>query len=145
MAMTRADTEFLLVASFSPLLTAAGMAITVAGANADLNSPMGRAVNDMGYTVLSPVLIANADIANIVDADRYEFITIASLHTLEAILGHLDDTDITVGPRTEKLSQLTAQVENKIERLRKELEDEYGYGLAMPEYGVITLNFAETG
>ena len=144
MAMTRADVEFLLVAEYSPLLVAAGMAVTVVGTNASLNGAIGRAVDDMGYTVLSPILIVDADVANIIDGDRYEFLAIARLHTLETILGNLDDVDITVGPRSEKLSQLAEQVERKIKRLRTELEDEYGYGVsAMVSTGYMTLTKAE--
>jgi len=143
MAMTRANVEFVLVAEHSPLLVAADMAVTVVGTNADLNGPIGRAVNDMGYTVVSPILIADADVANIADAERYEFLAIASLHTLEAVLSHLDNVDITVGPRSEKLSQLAAQVERKIKRLKDSLEDTYGYGMPVPVQGTITLNFAE--
>jgi len=143
MSLTRANVEFIMVADTSPLLTQAGMAVTVAGANADLNNPIGKAVNDMGYTVSSPVLVTDVDVAQVTDTQQYEFLAVAQLHTLEAIASHLDDTDITVGPRTEKLSQLVAQVERKIKRLREELEDLYGFGLSTLSFGVLTQNFGE--
>ena len=146
MSITRANTEFLLVARAGPLLTAAGMdGSTVDGTNASLNDPIGRAVRDLGYTVASIVLVSNTDVAQITEAQYDEFLDVATLHTLEAILGNLDDVDITVAPRTEKLSQLAAQIERKIKRLRRYLEQDYDYGLVAPVAGYFTQEFAEHG
>jgi len=132
-----------MVARLSPLLAAAGLAVTVLGANADLNGPIARAVRDLGYTVISDVLVADADVAQITDAQISEFLDACELHTLEAILGHLDDVDIKVGPRSEKLSQLATQAERKIKRLLAAMGTAYGYGMATLEAGYITLDFAE--
>lgn len=146
MSLTRANAEFLAVAEVGPLLTAAGMAITVAGANADLNGPIARAVRALGYAVASAVLVADVDVAQITDAQHDEFLDHVTLHTLESIAGNLDDVDITVGPRSEKLSQNAAQVERKIKRLRESMEAAYGYGMADPiALGPVTLDFAEHG
>ena len=143
MALTRANAELLIVARLGPMLTKAGLAVTVAGANADLNGPVGRAVRDLGYQVASAVLVADVDVAQITAAQEGEFLDACELHTCNAILGNLDDTDIKVGPRSEKLSQLAAQVERKIKRLLAAMELDYGYGMATPEAGYITLDFAE--
>lgn len=145
MALTRANVEFLMEARLSPLLAAAGMAVTVAGANADLNDPIGRAVRDLGYTVASLVLVADADVAQVAVGEYDEFLDAAELHTLENILGNLDDVDIKVGPRDEKLNQLAEKVERKIKRLLKAMALAYGYGLAIPRAGYITKDFAEHG
>jgi len=143
MALTRANAEFLLVAQTGPLLTAAGMATTVAGSNASLNDPIGRAVRNLGYTVGSAVLIGDTDVAQITDAQLDEFLDVATLHVLNAILTNLDDVDITAGPRTEKLSQLAVQVERRAIRLQTTIAQAYGYGLAVPEARYITVNIAE--
>lgn len=143
MALTRANVEFLMEARLSPLLAAAGMAVTVTGVNVDLNDPIGRAVRDLGHAVTSLVLVADADVAQVTVAQYDEFLDAAELHTLENILGNLDNTDIRVGPRTEKLSQLATQVERKIKRLRAAMALAYGYGLAIPQSGVITKDIAE--
>lgn len=144
MTLTRANTEFLLEARVGPLLTAAGMdGTTVNGTNFDLNGPIGRAIRVLGHTVTRAVLVADADVAAVTDAETDEFLDAATLHALEAILGNLDDVDVIAGPRSERLSQLAAQVERKIERLREAMADEYGVGLAIPEVGVITTKFAE--
>lgn len=144
MALTRANTEFLLAARCGPLMTAAGMdGTTVDGTNVDLNGPIGRAVRDLGYTVTSPVLISDADVAQITVAQYDEFLDTATYHALEAVLGNLDDVDIKVGPRSEALSQLAEQVERKLKRLKEAMEDAYSYGMAVPVAGYITKEFAE--
>ena len=143
MSLTRANTELMIVARTGPLLTAAGMAITVVGSNASLNDPIGHAVRQLGHAVASAVLVTDADVAGVTDAETDEFLGLATLYTLEAILGNLDDVDITVGPRSERLNQLAQQVERKADRLRAALEDEFGYGLAVPTAGYIQLNIAE--
>jgi len=143
MALTRANSELLIVARVGPLLAAAGMAVTVLGANADLNGSIGKAVRSLGHSVASAVLVADADVAAVTDAETDEYLDLATLFTLEAIAGNLDDTEIRVGPRTEKLNQLAEQVERKIKRLEESMADEYGYGMATPVVGIITRDIAE--
>jgi len=143
MTMTRANVEFLLVARASPLLEIAGMAITVAGSNANLNDPIAHAVRQLGHTVTNAVLVADADVAAVTVAETDEFLGYATLYTLEAILGNLDDVDLRVGPRSESFSQLAGQVERRIARLRTSLEREYGYGLATVSAGYIQRDIAE--
>ncbi len=145
MALTRANAEFLTVARLAPLLEAAGLAVTVLGANADLNGPIGRAVRDLGHVVDSAVLVDDADVARITVAQTSEFLDACELHTMNAILGNLDDVDIRVGPRSEKLSQLAMQIERKIKRLLASMATAYGYGMAIPEAGYISQDFAEHG
>lgn len=140
MALTRANTEALLIASVGPLMTAAGMdGTTVDGTNADANGPIGRAVRDLGYAVADATAVADTDIASVTDAQHNEFLDRVTLHTLEAILGNLDDVDIVVGPRSEKLSQLAEQVEKKLARLRRSL----GEDMVTPESQYITIQIAE--
>jgi len=145
MTLTRANTEFLLEARLGPLMEAAGMVVTVVGSNADLNGPIGRAVRALGHSVASAVLVADADVAQVTDAETDEFLDYGNLYTMSAILGNLDDVDIRVGPRSESLSQLADQVERKIIRLQKQMERDYGYGLAEVESGYIAQDFAEHG
>ena len=144
MALTRANTEFMIETRAGPLLTAADMdGTTVDGTNADLNGPIGRAVRALGHSVASPVAVADADVAAVTDAQLDEFLDVAELYTLEAILGNLDDVDIKVGPRSESLSQLAEQVERKIKRLLKRLERLYGYGMGVVAAGYIRKDIAE--
>lgn len=145
MALTRANAEFMIVADLSGLLSAADMTITVVGSNANLNRPIGRALAYLGYSVTDITSVADADVAQVTDAKTAEFCDLLILYTMETILGWLDDVDLTVGPRTEKLSQLTTQVERKLASLSKRMQLLYGYGLSTPETGYITRYFAEHG
>lgn len=143
MALTRANAEFILEARTGPLLTAAGMSTDVDGTNVDLNDPIARAVRDLGHTVTSAVLVADADVAAVTTAETDEFLDVATLHTLEAVLGNLDDVDIKVGPMSESLSQLSERVERKIARMLAQLERDYGYSLSTVFTGYIQRDIAE--
>ena len=135
--ITRANAEFLTIAQCGPLLTAAGMdGTTVDGTNLSLNGPLGRAILDMGGTVVSSVLITDTDMATVTNSN--EFLDKILLHALEAVMGNLDDVDITAGPRSEKLSQLALQVERRIKRLWDDR-----VRLAVPVQGYITKDIAE--
>lgn len=146
MALTRANTESILVKRCGPLLTVADMdGSTIDGTNADLNDPIGRAVRDLDYTVTSVVSIADADVAQVTESEYDQFLDMATLHTLENILGNYDDVDIKAGPRDEKLSQTVKQIERKIGRLKDKIEDLYGWGLSAPVARVITVDTASHG
>jgi hypothetical protein len=144
MALTRANVESILVKRCGKLLTAADLdGSTVDGTNADLNDPIGWAVRQCGGSVSSITAVADADLAT-VDADDYDqVLDLAELRTLETVQGNLDDVDITLGPRQESLSQLAKQVEQRLARLQKRVEQEYGYGASALGTGVITYEFAE--
>lgn len=139
--MTRANAEFLIVAELSGLMSAAGMAITVVGTNAHLNGPIGKALMLLGYTVADLVLVTSADVAQVTVAQSAKFIDLMILCTLETFQGWFASVDITVGPRSEKLSQLAEQVERRI----KLLQQKYGYAMATVEAGYLTLDFSEHG
>lgn len=142
MSLTRANIETILVKRCGPLMTAAGMATTVLGSNADLNDPIGYAVRKTGGSVTSFVAVADADIAGVDELGYDQLLDLAELRTLETILGNLDDVDLRVGPRDEKFSQLRTDTEKRMERLQKRIEKEYGIGVSI-EAGVVILDFVE--
>lgn len=144
MTLTRADTEFLIVPRVGPPMVAAGMdGTTVDGTNVDLNGPIGHAIRDLGYAVTSAVLVADADVAQVTDAQTDEYLDTSTYYALWAILGNLDDVDIRVGPRSEKLNQLALQVERMLARMLERLEDEYGFGGSIVSAGYIQKDIAE--
>jgi len=143
MTLTRSNVEFLIEARVGPLMTTAGMAVTVAGSNADLNGPIGRAVRLLGYTTADFTSVADVDVALVSDSKLDELLDLVELFALEAILGNYDDVDITVGPRSEKLSQTISQLDKRIAAKYKSLARLYGQGLATLTSGIITLNIAE--
>jgi hypothetical protein len=143
MTLTRANVETILVKRCGPLLTAAGMATTVAGSNADLNDPIGYAIRKSSGTVASFVSVADADLTTVA-ADEYDqLLDLAELRTLETILGNLDEVDIRVGPRDEKFSQLRTDTEKRLERLQQRIEQEYGVIGVSVETGAVLLDFVD--
>jgi len=142
-AITRANVEVVLCKRLGPLLTAAGMATTCVGSNADLNDPIGWAIRQADYTVASIALVADADLVGVASDDYDQVLDLAEYRMLETIQGNLDDVDVQVGPRREALSQLADQVQQKLERLEARIGRLYGVGLASLEAGYLTMNFAE--
>jgi len=126
------------------MMAAAGMdSTTVDGTNVNLNDPIGKTIRYLGYAVVSAVLVSDADVAQVTDAETDEYLDLVTIHTLEALLGHLDDVDIRVGPRTESLSQLAAQVERLLAKLSAKADKEYGFGMATVTTGYIQKDIAE--
>lgn len=140
MTTTRIDAEVELVKRQGARMSVAGLAVTVAGSNADLNQPMSVALRKMGLTASSPV--SNTDLAELEDADVDEFYDRAELRLLENISGNLVLVDIDSGPRSEKLSQISASVEKAIARMEAKIYSEYGVGYEL-EGGVIELDSQE--
>lgn len=141
MALTRIVAETVIVNRLGPMMTAAGMAVTIVGSNGDLDDPLAWATRQMGYTTANANTVTNAELASVAVANYDSFLDLAEYRTLLNILGALDDVDITVGPRSEKLSQLAAQAQKKLDRLDGRIA-----GLLSPlTAGYISLDIADHG
>lgn len=146
MTITRAEVEAVLVRRSGKLLVAAGLdGTTIDGTNADLNDPIGSAVRQMGYSVASVVNVTDSDLSVIGDDEIDQLLDVAELRTLETVEGNLDQVDITVGPRSESLNQLSVRVRMKIDTVRRAIEKKYGIGAGTLSAGVIGLDFQEHG
>ncbi len=144
MALTLANVELLIVARTSGWLTKAGMAVTTIGAagqNADLNDPIGYGIIEADGSLLSRVLLVDADVATVDSADEDKMLDIAELRTLQNIQGNLALVDTKIGPRDEKLGQLLSALEKLLERKEERIDNLYGVGLPALDYGTIDLNF----
>lgn len=131
MTITRVQVERILIARCGKLLTAAGLdGATRTGANEDLNDPIGAAVRALALTVADLSAVADTDLASVTDAQIDQLLDVAELRTLETIEGNLDQVDITIGPRSESLNQLSKQVRTKIDAKRAAVEAAYGTGVA---------------
>ena len=143
MTLTRANIEAILVQRCGAYMTAAGMVVTVAGSNANLNDPIGYAVRMSGGTVASYVAVADADILTVDSTDYDKLLDIAELRTLDSVATNLDDVDLTVGPRSEKLNQLALNLQAIMERKATRVEKSYGIGAPLIGTGAIVLDFAD--
>lgn len=128
MATTRADIEQEVVARAEAWLVSAGMAVTFAGANADLNAPLGWAIRQAGGTVVAPSLVTSTDVQTVASADYDKFLLLAELRTLQNILASYSLVDAKAGPVEAKASQLADRIERRIAAIRGELASVYSYG-----------------
>lgn len=144
-AMTRANAEYSLVKRQGPRMTMVGLAITTAGSNTDLNDPMAMALIAMSLNPASPSLITDSDISAITTDEWPQFLDQAELRLLETISGQIDFVDISVGPRSESMSQFSAMVDKAIERLQLRITQQYGVGLGSLSSGIIQMDFAQKG
>jgi len=142
--MNRAQVEQILIKRCGKQMVAADLnGTTYDGTNVDLNDPIGYAIRQCGGTVADVTTVTATDVAFISADDHDKFLDIAELRLLENILGNLDDVDITVGPVSEKLSQLSESIAKRVTRLQAKIEKEHGIGGATMEAGMITLDFAD--
>lgn len=123
MALTRANAEDIVVDRLGALMDAAGLAVTVAGSNDDLNGPLSWAARQVGVTLASPVTVTDSDLSGISSDDYDDFFDLAEWRTLKNIQGALDLVDVTAGPRSEALSQLSTQVDRMLELRRDHIEE----------------------
>lgn len=144
MTITRTTLETILVRRASAYMTAAGMAVTYAGSNADLNDPIGYALRYVGYAVDDPSSVSNSDIAEIADEDLDQVLDVAEYRLLKNISGNLAMVDITTGPVSEKLSQLSTSLEKRIDKLAADIAALYGTGTTI-EVGAFHFDFATHG
>lgn len=122
-------------------MSAAGLAITTAGTNEDLNDPICSALMELGCEPVNPGNITDSDLSGIASNRTAELFDRVELRTLENIAGNLDLVDLSVGPRDETLSQLSEQVEKAIERLSTRVARMYGD--TMLTGGTISFDFQE--
>lgn len=128
MATTRADIEQEIVSRAEAWLTSASMAVTFAGVNADLNSPIAWAIRQAGGTVAAPSLVTSTDVQTVDSADLDMLMDLAELRTLQNILASYSLVDAKAGPVEAKASQLADRIERRIAQLRAWLSSEYGIG-----------------
>lgn len=129
MTVTRAKVEEILIRRCGGLLSEAGLAITYAGANANLNDPIGWAIRQCGGSVSDPVSVTNSDVATVGETDADKLFDLAELRTLESISGNLAVVDLDIGPRSEKLGQLAEMVEKRLARKQQAVRERYGFGM----------------
>lgn len=140
MTVTRANIETTLVARASALMAYVSMAITVVGTNADLADPISFGILECGESVADITNPTTAEVAAC--ANPYKLLALAEFRLLENIAGNLAKVDTTLGPRSERLSQLAALLEARMKRLSDMLKTKYGIGAAVLTAGYIDYNIA---
>ena len=143
MAVTRANVETNLIRRLGPLMTKAGMdGSTADGTNTDLADPIAWALRQAGYPTADITDPTDAEVAA-AESEIDQVQDLSEMRTLESILGGLDDVDISVGPRDEKLSQLAEQAGNKLKAIQDKVENLYSWSASPLTTGTLTYEFAE--
>lgn len=140
MTITRANAEAEIVARVGAWMTAAGLAVTTAGANASLNSPIGWAIRLSGGSVSAPALITSTDVQTVADADLDKFYDLAELRTLETVLSNYTGVDKKAGPVELKSSQMGDRLLAVLDRKRAQIAADYGIG----SYGAFSVALTRT-
>lgn len=143
MSITRAKAETILIERVGVLMTAAGFdGNTHDGSNQNLNDPLLYALWKTGNTSVGNIIgVTTDDLGALASADYAKFFDLAELRLLMNVRGNLSDVDITVGPRSERLSQRVRLLDDMIRRKRQSIEQEYGIGASELQIGQINLNF----
>ena len=141
MSITRTQVETLLIRRAGKRMTFVGMAVSTEGVNDDLIDPISTALQRMGYSPADITDIQDSDLTGVENV--LELIDLAELRLLENILGNMDMVDISIGDRSERLSQFTADLAKAIERKQATIEKQYGIGLGSLSAGVISLDFQQ--
>lgn len=143
MTITRVQAETLLVRRCGPTMTAAGMAVTIAGSNADLDDPLQWSIIELGGTVADIIAVTDADLATVASDDERYILDVAELRLLDNILSNNILVDTTVGPHSERLDQLAKRLERRRQWLADYLKDAIGLGASSITTGLLVLDFAE--
>lgn len=145
MTITRVQLETELVARRRAMMEAAGLAVTFAGSNNDLVSPMSYAIRQSGGTLASLSNVTDADLATVDQEDYDKLMDLAEYRLLRNIKGRWAKVDISSGPFSQSWSQLADQLDADIAAMKEQLEEEYGFGGSSSiEVGVIDFNFQQT-
>lgn len=145
MTLTRKQVEASLVSRLGSILSAAGLSTEAVGENSDLNDAIASALLDLSITPSRIDHVVDADVASVSTGDYAAFLDLAEYRMCGSILGNLSLVDITIGPRRERLGQLAAQVERKMERLKVYIEQTYGVIGSTLDFGNLDANFSQQG
>jgi hypothetical protein len=146
MALTSANFDQLLINRLAVKLAYAGLdSTTVDGTNPSLADGRVDAFRSLGLTPASVMNLVDADLAGVADASIPQLLDVAELRTLENILGNRASPDQMADTDNQQWhGKFYDSLEKTVERKRKQVERQYGYGLSTLTPGVFDLGFAET-
>lgn len=142
MALTRAVAETVLVKRLGPMMAVGELAVTIVGTNADLDDPLAWATRGVGGSTAAHNTVTDAELALIAAADYDDLMLLAEWRTLLNIRGAMDFVDIMTGPRSEKLHQHVAQLQQMLDTLEPSVEA-LGVLTQPLTAGYVSLDFVE--
>lgn len=143
MALTRAQVETILISRVGGWMSEAGLEVSTAGGNPDLNDAIGYAVRKVGGTVANVTNVTTTDLSGIASDDYDALLDLAEWRALTNLARGLGKVDTRVGPLAQSFSQLRRDVLEAAKEKRAQIEtDHSGLLGATVEAGVITLDIA---
>ena len=145
MTVTRANVEAVLVKRCGQLMQAASMdGISCAGANLDMNDPIGGALRRLGYVVASMAAVTDTDVAQVSDVKLDALLDLAEVRVLENVISHLDDATVYSGMSgSSRMASRVRQIQAMVDRKRSYVEREHKLGLGQLEVGVVQFDFVQ--
>jgi hypothetical protein len=144
MALTRIQVEKVMIRRAGKRLAFVGLdGTTISGNNADLADPISQTLIAMSVPVADITNPQDSDLLPVTDTNQ--FLDRCELRVLESVHGNMDMVDYSTGPRSERLSQFTADLEKAIERQREKVKLQYGVGLGSLSGGSFRHNFVAKG
>lgn len=137
MAITRTIIDTVITTRCGGKMAAAGITVS------SLDDSIAWALDRMGYPVADPTAVTDTDLRNVPAAECRMLFDLAELRTLKNIVGNLSAVNVSIGPRSEQLNQLSEQIEKIIARLELFIAKEYGIGVGSLEGGSLLLDFQE--
>lgn len=125
--MNRAAVETEIVRRLGPWMAKAGLAVTTAGSNADLASPIAWAVRQAGGTVADPTAPTSDEVGAITDADK--LFALAEYRTLQNTYQAYTGVDVSAGAVSAKNDQLRQAMKERLAELKAYLRAEYDIGV----------------
>lgn len=149
MAITRASVEEKLVRRLSAWMAKASLAITYAGANADLDDPLDFAIGKLDGSVTTWGVPSTADLAALAASDHAALLDLAEYRLLQNILGNFDKVDVSSPAGAAQLDDLGQRIERRLKVLQAQIASEYGIAVVATSGtltgGSLTLNIADDG
>lgn len=137
MAITRTIIDAVITTRCGGKMAAAGLIAS------SLDDPIAWALDRMGYPVTDPTAVTDRDLCNVPAGECRMLFDLTELRTLKNVVGNLSAVNVSIGPRSEQLNQLSEQIEKIIVRLEAFIAKEYGIGVGSLEGGSLLLDFQE--
>ena len=118
MSLTRAMLETTLLRRCSSIMARVGLdSITSNGTNADLDDPIRIAMRDLGFNIIDPLVVADADLVPVTGVYIDRLLDASEMRILETCLNNLTDVNMGLGEERQDLGQLGIRLQQRINQL----------------------------
>ena len=128
MAITRAQTEKILVSRVGGFLTRCGLSVVSTGANPDLADPIASALRALGESLADQSSPSDVDLQQVADDRMDLFLGVCTLYAWRACYGAWAKNYQRISLGEQKFKQVADEIMAAHDLLRQDLLDRYGFG-----------------